>query len=289
MGEGGIAPVVTLDMPSLIALFFVVLIGLPHGAFDGAVAGYLGAGRSAKSFLGFCLGYCLLAAVVVLLWVQFPATLLVMFLLMSALHFGWGDANSTSRVGFAVQVTIHGALPVFVISVLHEDEVRSLFNLISDGGAAPALFIARSICWLVIALAPVYAVMAWRDPSMRRRFIEGLGLAALLALLPPLVGFSLYFCLFHTARHMKHIWHNLRTVMPMSHVYWQAAIFTLSSWGMGLLVFVWLDSGNVTADLMKVIFIGLAALTVPHMILVDGWFRASERKNGHGKEVGSGT
>ncbi len=178
MGEGGIAPVVTLDMPSLIALFFVVLIGLPHGAFDGAVAGYLGAGRSAKSFLGFCLGYCLLAAVVVLLWVQFPATLLVMFLLMSALHFGWGDANSTSRVGFAVQVTIHGALPVFVISVLHEDEVRSLFNLISDGGAAPALFIARSICWLVIALAPVYAVMAWRDPSMRRRFIEGLGLAA---------------------------------------------------------------------------------------------------------------
>jgi len=58
---------------------------------------------------------------------------------------------------------------------------------------------------------------------------------------------------------------------------------------MGLIVFVWLDSGNVTADLMKVIFIGLAALTVPHMILVDGWFRASERKNGHGKEVGSGT
>jgi len=37
---------VLLDMASVIALLFVVLIGLPHGAFDGAIANHLGAGRS---------------------------------------------------------------------------------------------------------------------------------------------------------------------------------------------------------------------------------------------------
>ena len=37
---------ILLDMASVIALLFVVLIGLPHGAFDGAIANHLGAGRS---------------------------------------------------------------------------------------------------------------------------------------------------------------------------------------------------------------------------------------------------
>ena len=36
-------------------------------------------------------------------------------------------------------------------------------NLISDGGASPALFLAQLICWLVAGLLPVYAVFAWRD------------------------------------------------------------------------------------------------------------------------------
>lgn len=279
------ATVVMLEMHSIIALFFVVLIGLPHGAFDGAVAVYLGVGRTIRSLLVFCAGYCLLAAVVILLWMQFPAAMLIAFLLISAVHFGWGDATSNNRLGFAIQVAIHGAIPVFGIAVFHADEVRSLFNLISDGSASPALFLAQLICWLVAGLLPVYAVLAWRDPSMRWRFIEGIGLVIAMAFLPPLVGFALYFCLFHTARHMAHIWQNLRTVMPVRQVYWQAAIFTMLSWGAGLLVFMWLDSGDITADLMRVIFVGLAALTVPHMILVDGWLRGSERKNRYGSEA----
>ena len=41
----------------------------------------------------------------------------------------------------------------------------------------------------------------------------------------------------------------------------------------------WLDSGNISQDLLQVIFIGLAALTVPHMILVDGLFRRCDVKD----------
>ena len=38
---------ITLDIINLCALLFVILIGLPHGAFDGAIAAHLGAGKSA--------------------------------------------------------------------------------------------------------------------------------------------------------------------------------------------------------------------------------------------------
>jgi len=42
---------------------------------------------------------------------------------------------------------------------------------------------------------------------------------------------------------------------------------------------LWLDSGNISQDLLQVIFIGLAALTVPHMMLVDGLFRRRDGKD----------
>ena len=38
-----------------------------------------------------------------------------------------------------------------------------------------------------------------------------------------------------------------------------------------------MNESTVEAELIKIIFIGLAALTVPHMILVDGFFRTEKR------------
>ena len=60
------------DLLSLFALAAIVVIGLPHGAFDGAVALALGYGKTLKSMLGFVITYVGIAILVVLFWLAFP-------------------------------------------------------------------------------------------------------------------------------------------------------------------------------------------------------------------------
>ena len=86
-------------------------------------------------------------------------------------------------------------------------------------------------------------------------------------LLPPLVSFAVYFCFWHSRGHVVRLWNSL----PANARYGatrEALIYTLLAWGTGLALFFYL-SGNTTEILFRLTFIGLAALTLPHMILVD--------------------
>ena len=97
-------------------------------------------------------------------------------------------------------------------------------------------------------------------------------------ILPPLAAFALYFCVIHSARHLGYTWGRLRALAyPPSILILLAVSFTLVTWGVGIVIF-WLMPTTEIIDgaILQIIFIGLAALTVPHMLLVDGLFRRSQ-------------
>ena len=270
---------VRLDHASLVALAFVVVIGLPHGAFDGAIARHLGYARTLGGSIKFVTVYLGLAAVVVAFWVWQPGLALALFLLISALHFGSGDATAASGIARAVQIAAHGGVAVFGISLFHLQQVTPLYAALTHGDVMLAVMLTEFFPLFIMPVAALYLVVAVRDAALRPRLVELALLCLLFSVVPPLVGFALYFCVIHTGRHLRHIWDRVRSDVTPRHILWQAGLFTLASWAGGAIMLLWLDSGNISQDLLQVIFIGLAALTVPHMMLVDGIFRRRDGKD----------
>ena len=264
---------VELDVISLVALFAVTVIGLPHGAMDAAVALALGYGSHAGRMAMFVLLYLILAAAVIGFWILAPVTALLLFLLISLAHFGLGDTEETHIWTKLVQMMAHGSIVTVAIPFWHRDEVTVLFQALSgDHGVIWPVINGAAILAVLAGLA--YAVMAVGNKHLRKGLAEYVVLNVLVAVLPPLAGFAIYFTAIHTPRHLFRITAALRDRLPSFNVWGMTASFTIATWAMAGLAF-WALAGRIGADTatLQIVFIGLAALTVPHMILIDGVFR----------------
>ena len=252
---------------TILALSTAVL-GLPHGSLDTAVARHYLALHSMPRLISFLAGYMALSGVVIAIWWQAPNAALGAFLLYSAVHFGDDVAHRLGRLGgIGYGLWILG-LPV----TLQPDKVLPLFEML---GASKAHLLVAAAPWAlasggVILLAalvvrPQRATSDWRDPLL---------LVAGAALLHPLAYFIAYWCFLHSPRHLELAardlgldgWRErLRAVAPT----------TLATYALALAAVPLLIGLPSDAIVMRVIFIGLAALTVPHMILE---FIASPRR-----------
>ena len=84
---------------------------------------------------------------------------------------------------------------------------------------------------------------------------------------PPLVGFTVYFCGMHSARHL------LRTADRVQLSWRQLALLAclplVGTVATGFLAWRLLAHLPMDVVMIRVVFIGLAALTVPHMAIVE--------------------
>ena len=273
-----LAGMVTMTSLDLVALAAVVLIGLPHGALDGAIAMHLGYANRILKFLRFIGLYVLMAGLVVGAWILMPALCLLGFLIISMLHFGAGDARHGTGWMRGAEVVAHGGLVVAGISQMHRPEVDVVFGYLV-GGDTTLVWQGLDVMTVFVALALVMCIgQALWFRKWRGTAAELVLLAVLFAMVPPLVGFAVYFCCVHSARHIAAIVGSLRRYMSVASLCFQALVFTLASWLAGAAAGWWfMDVTNPEPTVLRVIFIGLAALTVPHMILVDGFYHRSTK------------
>ena len=265
-----LAELMSVDLLNLIGLLAVVFIGLPHGAMDGALAIHLGWMNRPTKAATFLLAYVGLAALVVGMWMVVPTVGFLMFLAISMFHFGRGDIVPRTKEHELAEVLMRGGLVLAGISLFHRSEVDSIFEVLIGSNTEIVWLFLQAIGVLTLVLIP-YAMLSKSKQERIEASFEVIGLLALFAIAPPLLGFAIYFCGVHSVRHFKHMGTMLKSTLQQFQVTRTTVIFSLMTWAVGLLVLA-NQSASVGLEpaLLQVIFIGLAALTVPHMILVDG-------------------
>ena len=186
----------------------------------------------------------------------------MLFLVISAWHFAddWCAVLPRSyQLGVGASVII---LPIFFQPV----EVITLFRYLgvnwSQTAVANVIFIPGVLACAVMILAVLTSLYrkSWAS-------LEIFSLGALAFLTPPLIFFSVYFCLLHSPRHILNVIEVLKPNIRSLLIY--GITFTLLSL---VIIFAAVESRTAiqsSAVLTQAIFIGLFCLTVPHMFVVN--------------------
>jgi Brp/Blh family beta-carotene 15,15'-monooxygenase len=267
-----------LSNASLMAIAAILLIGVPHGGLDGAVARRVGWPNGMLPWVLFHIIYLLLAASVAGLWWLSPLPSLIFFLGISALHFGSSDIRHISPPSSRdawLPLIAHGGLVVIGIPVLQSVDVEPLFAVLV--GAENSLWLLNQIDQLRLLWAAslfAYLIYSIYQPRWRKSLFSLAVLIVLAYLLPPLVSFALYFCLWHSRSHMLRIWRSIAPDQRRRSASEAVAYSLLAYAAAGIYLVFQTNSAPasvtaITPALLQLTFIGLAALTVPHMVLVD--------------------
>ena len=264
-----------LGFLNFIAISAIVFVGLPHGAMDGAVAYRLGWIRGFKKPTFFFVSYVLISTCVVLFWLQFPVISLIAFLGISMIHFGIGDVNANEGARVWIEILAHGGMVISGISMSHMANVDDVFSALLGGESTSLVWVFVYITAAVTVLSLLYCMTKFHvDKKWKKTCFQLFCLGIVFYLLPPLLAFAFYFCFVHSIRHLKSIYATLNDGLSDKKIYWLTFLFSAITWVIGGLILV-LNQGaiEIETQVFRIIFIGLAALTVPHMILIDGWVK----------------
>lgn len=248
----------------------ILLLGVPHGALDIVFARQFLGIQSTPGWGLFSLAYMAAAAAVVGFWWIAPGFFLAAFLLISVFHFS-GDPDGDTSVLFR---TLYGGSIILCPLGLHAREVSEVFAYLAGAHAADMIVGALTwAAWPWLAVIFLTALAGARQEPLRSA--ELLAVAALLTFAPPLPAFTFFFCGMHSARHVLRTRDYSREGTLLSLL--RLATLPLAITLVGVVLAWWLlGESPVNVRLTQLLFVGLAALTVPHMIVVEqvrltGW------------------
>ena len=241
----------------------LLLLGMPHGAFDVVFARKLFGVAGLEGWALFSLFYVGLSGAVVGLWMVAPTLFLGAFLIFSALHFGGDPAGGASRLTRG----LYGGAVIVLPALWHGAELQCLLGLVA--GPASAAFVAPVLSQLApLWLAATVLACGLQARASRLAACESAALVALSLAAPPLAAFTVYFCAMHSPRHILRMLADLQAAEArdaLALALWPTLAVLATAALLG-----WRASDlPVDARVMQLVFVGLAALTLPHMVLLE--------------------
>ena len=247
---------------SSICLFFILSIGISHGAMDNYKANKLLIIYKINNKSIFFIIYILIATFVIILWSLYSSFTLLLFLLVASYHFGREDTSFLNKGNSNLDqffYLIKGSLIIFSPLFFHFDQTLKIFE---------TLFLSEKI------------LIYLKDEHWIINFFLGLSILSYF--------YFVYknkfkdFCFLHSIRHIISISNQLepsnflfgiktfiKKAFPLTVV--TAVLYLLA-------IFFLSNSYGLNEVVIKVIFIGLASLTFPH-ILLEYLLEKNEKRN----------
>ena len=272
-------------IPFIISFFLVITIGVSHGGLDHIKGKKLLKKYKTISILIFYITYIILCLTIIILWKLFPMYALLSFLIVASYHFGKEDTPveclKKNRIKFKnLNYLLRGSLVVVAPLYFHPENTQLIFKLLSFQNeyifkySFFSKFISNPehiVIWLVISLL-TFMPSSPKDISFSLIF-DCTSIIILNWLLLPIYAFTIYFCFLHSIRHSM-TWvsklnkNNLMIgikkflIMSLPLTVLTGILFIFSA----LLMFN-LNDAYLNNVLTRTIFIGLASLTFPHILL----------------------
>lgn len=247
----------------LALLTLVAILGLPHGALDPLLAYRSGLWKTLPGAVALVVAYLALAVSMLWFWQRHTAIALALFLIITAWHFS-GDwrYRGYPLVGWASAALLLG-LP----ALAHPQELIALFALLLGFETARLFQIGLAVLGvLALPLALATALRAIRHAPDHALELAAIGLGGFA--LPPLWFFALYFCVLHSPRHLARHFAAAARSAPRTLLAVGVA-FSLPV----IVAAVWYIFDTVQPRMSeafaRILFAGLFALTVPHLLLVE--------------------
>ena len=196
-------------------------------------------------------------------WVISPIFALVVFLLMAQYHFAVEESGNLDSRNI-VLMFILGGVPIFTPIIFQTDDVFSLFAILLNQEISNIVFSALHQTMYIFAVLAVIFLYA------QRLLLLYVLLLINFTYLPPLLSFILYFCFHHSLRHYLDalIDTNLfeKKISLTKYVFF-FLFLTIAFTFITLFLLSSLAQISLESAIIKYIFISLACLTLPHLLL----------------------
>ena len=265
----------------LICLFLILSIGVSHGSLDNLKGRKLFQIFRIDNFLIFYLSYILFSLIVIFLWVIIPSVSLVIFLIVASHHFGKEDTQFLIiKNSYYNQLLffLKGSLIIFAPMYFHFDETVSIFKLLlidNESFYESLSFVeTNKILLYCITLSTLSSILLFVKNFELKKFTIFFDYFSILIInyyFSPLLAFTIYFCFLHSIRHSI----SLMSELDKNNLTTGLKIFIKKALPLTILTAIFCFIGlyllNNTYDfnnsILKIIFIGLASLTFPHILL----------------------
>ena len=265
----------------------IALLGVLHGGADPWVArALLPDWKPVHRILLTYGAYIGLMTLVLISWSVLPVATLIGFMLVSLWHFGRQDLDTFGLPNWPLVALIYGSLPILGPMLGFTEQTALLFG------------------WLV--MQPNHSMLAWLhelNPPLLTLWLVGFGMLVLrlagegrylamrqllitvplifaaMLVLPPLIAFATYFCVLHSLGHLLEMSESRQGPWRhWTHRQWLLRLWPATGGAVALgLIGWWILAPAATPEVLfqehlaRVLFWGLAALTVPHVVLHWLW------------------